>query len=202
MTPRSRIAPAVAAAVLGASLAAAARPSFGEAATYALDPEHATVAFLVPHIGFAKVLGQFREVEGSFRFDEAAGELSDIEIVVQTESVTTGHEGRDRHLRSADFLDSDRFPRMRFVAASARRTGERTFDIEGELELRGVTRPLTLHATWNKSADYPIGNRAYVTGASARGVVKRSDYGMTYALDNGWVGDEVEILIEIEARRR
>src|SRR5690606_31096662 len=85
MTPRSRIAPAVAAAVLGASLAAAARPSFGEAATYALDPEHATVAFLVPHIGFAKVLGQFREVEGSFRFDEAAGELSDIEIVVQTE---------------------------------------------------------------------------------------------------------------------
>ncbi|HEX6998971.1 MAG TPA: YceI family protein [Gammaproteobacteria bacterium] len=202
MSLQKRTAASVAAALIGAWLAAAPSPSLGDAATYELDPEHATVAFLVPHIGFAKVLGRFREVEGSFRFDEAAGELSDIDIVVETDSVTTGHEDRDRHLRSADFLDSDRFPRMRFTAAAARRTGERTFDIEGELELRGVTRPLTLQATWNKSADYPIGDRAYVTGASARGALKRSDYGMTYALDNGWVGDEVEIVVELEARRR
>lgn len=202
MSLRVRIAASIAATVIGGWLAAAPSPSLAETADYELDPEHTTVAFLVPHIGFANVLGQFREVEGSFRFDEAAGALSDIDIVVETDSVTTLHEDRDRHLRSADFLDSDRFPRMRFTAARARRTGERTFDIEGELELRGVTRPLTLHATWNKSADYPIGDRAYVTGASLRGAVKRSDYGMTYALENGWVGDEVEIVIELEARRR
>lgn len=202
MSLRARVAASVVAAVIGGWLAAAPSPSLAEAATYELDPEHTTVAFLVPHIGFAKVLGQFREVEGSFRFDEVAGELSDIDIVVATGSVTTLHEDRDRHVRSADFLDSDRFPHMRFTAAGARRTGERTFDIEGQLELRGVTRPLTLHATWNKSADYPIGERAFITGASARGVLKRSDYGMTYALDNGWVGDEVEIVIELEARRR
>jgi polyisoprenoid-binding protein YceI len=190
-----RLGPAVAAALL-AGLAARAEP-----ARYELDPEHTTVAFLVSHAGYASVLGYFGDVQGSFAFDEAAGQLADVAVTVETASVSTHHEDRDEHLRSRDFLDSRKFPEMRFTAAGARRTGERTFEIDGELELNGRTAPLTLTATWNKSADYPFGN-AYVIGVSARGRFARSAFGMSYGVENGFVGDEVEVIVEFEARRQ
>jgi polyisoprenoid-binding protein YceI len=89
---------------------------------------------------------------------------------------------------------------MTFTASSAQRSGERTFTVTGELTLLGRTRPLTLAATLNKLAPYPIGNRAEVVGVSARGSLKRSEFGMTYGVADNLVGDEVEIIIEIEAR--
>ncbi len=69
-------------------------------------------------------------------------------------------------------------------------------------ELRGVVKPLILLATLNKSAAYPIGDKAHVMGVSVRGALKRSDFGMTYSVENGWVGDTVELIIELEARRQ
>jgi polyisoprenoid-binding protein YceI len=173
-----------------------------ESARYEIDPEHAVVAFMVEHIGFARVLGSFIEVEGSYVFDEAAGALSDVRVAVHTASVSSHHKERDEHLRSDDFLDVAAYPEMTFAADSARRISDREFEISGELSLLGVTRPLTLRATWNKSGDYPIGRNAYAMGVSARGVLQRGDFGMDYAIDNGWVGDEVEIIIELEARRQ
>ena len=90
---------------------------------------------------------------------------------------------------------------MTFTATSAKALGNDRYTIDGQLELRGVTRPLTLEATLNKSAPYPIGDKAFVMGVSARGSLKRSDFGMTYAVENGLVGDTVELIIEFEARR-
>jgi len=171
-------------------------------ATYRLDPDHVALGFTVSHIGFAGVLGTFAGVEGSFVFDDATGEISDVDVVVETASVDSRHGERDEHVRSRDFLDVRRFPTMTFTAASGRRTGERTFELSGELELLGQRRPLTLEATWNKSGDYPIGRGVYVIGVSARGTLKRSDWGMSYGVDNGLVGDEVEIIVELEARRQ
>lgn len=173
-----------------------------EPARYEIDAEHVTVAFLVEHLGYAKVLGRFREIEGSYRFDEETGTVSDVSVSVDTDSVLTDHRRRDRHLRSDDFLDTDRYPAMTFIADSARRTGEKTFEVAGSLELLGVTRPLVLNATWNRSSEHPLESGEYAMGVSARGSLKRSDYGMTYSVENGWVGDTVEILIEFEARRR
>ena len=176
-------------------------PLRAEPATYTLDPEHVTVGFLVAHVGYAKVLGQFLKVRGSYRFDDATGELGDVSIIVDTASVSTNHEERDEHLRSRDFLSSKSFPEMTFTSATARPIGEGTFEIEGQLALRGETHPLKLTATVNKSAEYPFGGNAYVMGVSARGSLKRSDYGIVYGVENGWVGDEVEIIVEFEARR-
>jgi polyisoprenoid-binding protein YceI len=187
---------------LVAGLLVAPAGAFSSPARYTIDPEHVTVGFLVSHIDFARVLGVFGDVEGTFEFDEDTGELSNISVVVATASVSTHHEDRDNHLRSGDFLDSRRFPEMTFTAATAKRTGDRTFEIVGELELRGQRRPLTLEATWNKSGDYPLARNAYAVGVSARGTLSRRDFGITYALDNGWVGDTVEIIIELEARRQ
>lgn len=183
------------------STAPAAR---AEAARYALDPEHLSIAFLVDHIGYAKVIGQFGKASGSYHFDEASVTLTDLKIEIETESVNTHHRKRDDHLRGADFLDVRKHPKMIFTAAGAERQGDRDFVINGELELLGRRQPVTLTARWNKSATYEIGGltRPYVMGVSARGSFRRSGFGMTYGVDNGWVGDEVQLLIEFEARRQ
>jgi len=188
-------------AILVCCLLTPALPARAEAARYELDPEHLTVAFLVDHIGYAKVLGMFRAARGSYSFDEASAALSNVRIEVDTLSVFSNFAKRDQHLKSADFLNSAEFPRMVFTAASAKRTGERSFEIAGQLELVGRSQPLTLTATWNKSGVSPI-DKDYRMGVSARGSFKRSSYGMNYAVGNGWVGDEVPLIIEFEAVRK
>ena len=184
-----------------ALLAAAAAPARAEPARYELDPDHITMGFLVDHLGYAKVLGVFRAARGSYSFDEASGALSNVRIEVDTQSVFTNQAKRDQHLKSADFLNSSEFPRMVFTASSAKRTGDKGFEIAGQLELLGRAQPLTLNATWNKSGVSPI-DQSYVMGVSARGSFKRSSYGMKYGVDNGWVGDEVPLIIEFEAKRK
>jgi polyisoprenoid-binding protein YceI len=183
------------------ALAALAGRATAEPARYELDPDHLTIAFLVEHIGYAKTLGVFGSASGGYTFDEATGTLSAVRVEVETNSVDTHHDARDRHLTSRDFLDSGTHPTMTFTAESARRTGERTFVVTGQLELLGASRPLTLEATLNKSAPYPIGARTEVMGVSLRGALKRGEFGMTYGVADGLVGDTVEILIELEARR-
>ncbi|GIX26009.1 MULTISPECIES: YceI family protein [Caldimonas] len=175
-----------------------------QAPRYVLDAEHLSIGFLVDHIGYAKVLGLFREARGSYRFDEATGTLSEVRIEVDTDSVFTNHRARDNHLRSAQFLNVKEYPRMVFTAEGAKRVGERLYEINGQLELLGQRQPLTLRATWNKSNVYEIPGqgRPYVMGVSARGSFKRSAFGMNYAVANGWVGDDVELIIEFEARRQ
>jgi polyisoprenoid-binding protein YceI len=186
-------------------LAAAAAPAWAQSARYEIDPEHFSVGFLVDHIGYAKVLGMFRTAKGSFQFDEKSGAVSDVRIEVDTTSVFTNHRKRDDHLKGPDFLNSGEFPRMIFTAAQARRTADRDYTLDGQLELLGKTQPVTMKARWNKSSQYEMStifSKAYVTGASVRGSFKRSAFGMRYGLDNGWVGDDVELMIEFEARRQ
>jgi polyisoprenoid-binding protein YceI len=192
-------------AALAASSPLLMTSAHAQAARYELDPDHTTVAFLVDHIGYAKVLGMFRSARGSYRFDEATATLSEVRIEVETASVFSNQRKRDDHLKGPDFLNSGEFPRMVFTATGAKRTGDKTFDISGQLELLGKSQPLTLQATWNKSAESPLGGplgKPYVMGVSARGSFKRSAYGMTYAVANGWVGDEVPLIIEFEAVRK
>ena len=178
-----------------------------EPVRYELDPEHLTVAFLVGHIGYANTLGFFREANGSYAYDEATGEVSDVRVVVATASVYTAHEKRDEHLRGNDFLDVERHPQMVFTAQRARPVEGNRYRIEGELELLGRKAPVVLDATLNKTAEYPIGGgllrgKPFVQGVSARGSFERSDFGMEYAIANGLVADEVELIIEFEARKQ
>lgn len=187
--------------VLAPVLALAALPARAEPARYVIDPDHTVVAFLVSHIGYEKVLGRFTEVSGGYRFDEAAPSLSDLEVTIAAASVDTGHEARDEHLRGKDFFDVAAHPEIRFAMTGAEQTGPRGGRVTGDLTLRGVTRPVTLEVTWNKTGPYPFGD-SYVTGISARTSLKRSDFGMTYGVADGLVGDEVELIIEAEAIRQ
>jgi polyisoprenoid-binding protein YceI len=189
-------------AILLACLAGS--PAAAQAARFEIDPEHLSIGFLVSHIGYANVLGLFRAASGSYSYDEKTGNLSDVRIEVESGSVFTNHRKRDDHLKGPDFLNSGEFPKMVFTAANARRTGDRTFELDGNLELLGRALPMTLQATMNKLAQYEMGTfrKPYVMGVSARGAFKRSAYGMSYGIDNGWVGDEVSLIVEFEARRR
>ena len=195
MAPRS--------ALLGALLLAALQsvPAAAAPAEYRIDPEHLAIGFLVDHIGYARVLGQFLEARGSFVFDEETRTLSDLEVTIAADSVFTNHTDRDGHLRGDDFLAVDDHPTIAFVGRSAEATGPRTGRVTGDLTILGVTNPVTLDVTWNKSGPYPFGD-TYVLGVSASTVVQRSAFGMTYAVDNGWVGDDVEVVIELEAIRQ
>jgi polyisoprenoid-binding protein YceI len=194
------------AAVALFALAFIAGPARAAPERYQLDPEHTSVGFLVDHVGYAKVLGLFRTVSGSYRFDEQTGALTDLRIEIDAASVYTAHDKRDEHLRGRDFLDAKRHPKLVYTATSARRTGERTWVVDGQLELLGQRRPVTLNVTWNKSAPYPLPlaplQRSVVMGVSARGSFRRSAFGMDYAVENGWVGDEVALIVEFEARRQ
>lgn len=172
-------------------------------ARYQIDPDHFSVGFLVDHLGYAKVLGMFRESSGSYAFDEKTGALSDVRLVIDAQSVNTGHRGRDRHLAGPDFLNAGEFREIVFTSATAKRTGERTFVVEGQLQMVGKAQPVTLNVTWNKSGKYELpGTDAYVMGVSARGSFKRSTFGMSYGLANNWVGDAVDLIVEFEAKRK
>ncbi|KZD12520.1 YceI family protein [Oceanibaculum pacificum] len=174
---------------------------------YRIDSEHMAIGFLVQHIGYASTLGQFREAEGGFTFDEQARTLTDLKVSIKTASVYTAHEKRDEHLRKADFLNVAKYPEMTFVMTRAEPTGARTGKVTGDLTLLGVTKPVTLDVTWNKSGEYPFGGGVlgkpnYVTGISARGSFKRSDFGMDYGVADGLVGDDIQLIIELEAIRQ
>lgn len=175
-------------------------PAQAEPRRWRIDPEHFAIAFEAMHIGYSKVLGQFLKAEGHFVFDETTRTLHEAEIRVDAKSVFTNHEARDGHLRAADFLDAEAHPTITFKMTRAIPKDEKTGVVEGELTLRGKTLPLSVEVTLNKIGKYPWGEN-YVIGVSARTVVKRSLWGSTYAVENGWVADEIPIQIELEAIR-
>lgn len=168
---------------------------------YVIDPQHLTIGFLVEHVGFAKVFGRFSEAEGHFDFDETRGEIANVRVVVKTASVDTTVEPRDRHLRSADFLNVEKFPEMVYESNGGTLV-DRKATIEGTLTLIGTSRPIRLDVTWNKSGRSPLPGEPYVVGMSLRGSFRRSEFGMTYGVADALVGDEVELLIEVEAQRQ
>ena len=169
---------------------------------YVIDPNHMAIIFFVSHLGFAETAGQFTRAEGSFVFDDAKPSVSDIEIKIDAASVDTHHPARDEHLRKEDFLWVEKFPEITFRGTAAQQTGPRTGLIQGDLTIRGVTKPVVLDVTWNKSGAYPFGDQHWAAGFSAQTQIKRSDFGMTYAVAGGLVGDNVDIILEFEAIRQ
>ena len=170
---------------------------------YIIDKSHFSIGFLVEHVGYAKTLGMFRDIDGSYIHDVKNKKINDINIVINTDSVFTNDEKRDEHLRSPDFLHVDKYPEMVFKATDIKINNDETI-INGNLTLLGITRPLVLTGKINKIGKYPFGGiiKPYVMGISAKGIIKRSDHAMMYAIKDNLVGDEIELIIEFEARRQ
>lgn len=166
---------------------------------YVIDESHFSLGFMVEHAGYAKTLGMFKKISGSFLYDEDKKLLSNVEITIDTSSVFTNHEKRDAHLRSPDFLDVEKFPIMTFKADN-NDLNINPNKVAGELTLLGVSREIVLNATINKIKEYPFGFiKPIVMGVSATASFNRSDFGMNYAIGDEGVGNQIDLIIEFEA---
>ncbi|MFW6693614.1 YceI family protein [Streptomyces sp. MAR4 CNX-425] len=164
--------------------------------TWTIDPVHSDISFVVRHLGVAKVRGTFDHVEGTIVTHEDPLQ-SEVSAVIQTTSVNTRNDTRDNHVRSTDFLDVDGYPEMKF-----RSTGIREKDgdylIDGDLTLRGITRPVTLEAEIGGFAGTgPEGKP--VVGFSASTEISRTDFGVTGGAAGAGVSDTIKITLDIEA---
>lgn len=172
-------------------------------AKWTVDVSHSEIGFSVKHMMIAKVKGTFHGFEASIEADPADLTTADIEFAIDLSSVDTRNADRDNHLKSADFFDIEKHPKLLFKATKIVRTDDDEYDITGDVTLHGVTRSETFSATFEGVGKDPWGNEK--AGFSATGSLKRSDYGLTYnaALETGGVliGDEVKIAIEIEAAK-
>ncbi|NUB05444.1 YceI family protein [Azospirillum sp. Vi22] len=163
---------------------------------YKLDPAHTAVVFIVDHLGFAKAMGRFNTFAGELSFDKDAADKSSLSVTIDTTSVDTNHAKRDEHLKSPDFFNAKEFPKMTFKSTKIETTGDKTGKLHGDLTLLGVTKPVVLDVTFNKDGVSPASKQETV-GFSARGTIKRSDFGMKYGVPN--IGDDIQIIIESEA---
>jgi len=168
-------------------------------ATWTIDPAHTEVGFEVRHMMFAKVRGRFTDLEGTLRI-APAGEESSASVVIQAASIDTGQADRDKHLRSADFFDVEKFPELTFEGTGIRSTdGDLT--LAGDLTIRDITRPVELKVEESGRGLDPWGKERVGFTASVK--IDRGDYGLTWnqALETGGilVGDEVKIVIELQA---
>lgn len=175
--------------------------AMAEPRKFIVDDEHFSIVFEIMHIGYAPVMGMFREVEGQFVYDEEARELKSGQLVFQSDSVFTNHKKRDEHVRNEDFLISEEYPEITYTVTGFETTGENTGKVTGDLEMLGQTRPVVLDVTLNKSAVYPFGHEEYTLGISASTTLKRSEWRMTYGIDQAMVGDEVTLRFGFEAIR-
>ncbi|WP_425087916.1 YceI family protein [Stappia sp.] len=191
----------LAALALVAAWIAPADPARADPRDFRIDPAHFSIVFNADHIGYGPTWGLFLKGEGSFTYDEETRTLSDLTVTIPADSVFSNNERRDEHLRSDDFLSAEAHPDITFQMTSNAEETPRSGTVTGDLTLRGVTRPVTLDVTLNKVGPYPFGG-TYVIGISATTTLKRSDFGMTYAVENGLVGDEVPIRIDLEAIRQ
>lgn len=165
---------------------------------YNFDPSHAKVGFEVAHMVISNVEGRFNKFDGSL---EAGKKLSDlkIEATIDVNSVTTEDGERDKHLKSADFFDAEKFPKMTFVSTKISGTDKKLV-IHGKLTIKDVTKDVVLNGTLSKEIKDPWGNqRVAITGKTK---INRKDYGLNFnkvAEFGPVVGDEVTINISTEA---
>lgn len=190
-----------------AAAAAEAPAVTAPAGPYELDLGHSSLIFKVNHVGVSNYTARFTDFDAQLQFDPANPERSSVTAAIDAASIETDYPDPktdfDGLLRGKDFLAADAFPQMTFRSTKVERTGPRTARITGDLAFRGVTRPVTLEATFN--GGYPAGGMD-PTGArigfSATGALKRSEFGMKAGIpapgSQMGVGDLVQVIIEAE----
>jgi polyisoprenoid-binding protein YceI len=170
------------------------------AADYKIDKEgqHAFVNFKISHLGYSWLYGTFKDFDGSFSFDAAKPEASKVQIELKTASVDSNHAERDKHLRSADFLNVAKHPTATFASTGVKSTGEGTADISGNLTLNGVTKPVVIAAKFIGEGQDPWGG--YRAGFEGSTKLKLKDCDIQK--DLGPASQEVELIISVEGVRQ
>ncbi|GMA52201.1 polyisoprenoid-binding protein [Alicyclobacillus contaminans] len=173
-------------------------------ANWAIDVAHSNIEFSVKHMMFSTVRGSFKQFDATVVADPEDLTSAEIEFTIDVASIDTGNNDRDVHLRSADFFDVEKFPKITFQATQIVKTGADQYDVTGDLTLHGVTRSETFKVTFEGQGKDPWGNEK--VGFSAQGKLNRSDYGLTWnaALETGGVlvSDQVKFELDIQAAKQ
>lgn len=171
------------------------------AATYTLDPAHTTIGFKVKHLMITNVKGGFEKFKGIIVIDEKDITKSKVDVTIEIASINTGIEKRDQHLRSGDFFDALKHPKMTFVSTKVEKAGIDKLNVYGNLTIRGVKKFVVL-AVDGPTAEIKSPQGIAKRGASATTKVNRQDFGVSWnkSLDSGGVvvGDEILITIDAE----
>ena len=163
--------------------------------SYTVEPGHTYPHFEINHLGFSTMHGRFGATSGKIVLDTAARSGS-IDITIDATSIDTGHAKRDTNLRSEEFFNVGKFPTLAYKATRLKFTGDKLTGADGELTLLGVTRPVSLALTSFNCGPHPM-NKRQMCGANATATIKRSDFGLSSHVPA--IGDEVKIIIEVEA---
>lgn len=170
-----------------------------EVGTWAIDPAHTRLGFVARHLMVSKVRGSFASFTGTI---DVADELtqSQVDVTIDTASITTGAEDRDNHLRSGDFFDVEDFPTMKFKSTEIKDLGDGKYEVIGDLTIKDVTKPVTLDTTYLGIISDPWGNGKALLEAST--TIDREEWGLTWnaPLETGGVLVSKEVTIELEVQ--
>ena len=171
------------------------------AGDYTLDLTHTRIGFSARHAMVTTVRGQFNEFEGTAHIDTANPAGSAAKVTIKTASITTGQADRDGHLRSADFFDVETYPEITFVATAVERVDATTWEVTGDLTIKGVTNPVTVEFESTGSARDPFGNLR--VGFEGAATINRKDWGLTWnaALETGGVlvSEKIKLDFDVSA---
>ena len=162
---------------------------------YGLDKTHGYITISYNHLGFSNPHVGFDSFEVSLDADAENPESSNVEVLIDATSINSRVEVFNGHLNGGNFFDTANHPEITFVSTGITSTGENTFDISGDLTIKGITKPVTLNATINKAADHPMRGVPTI-GVTAIAQVLRSEWGLSRAVPV--VSDEVSIFIDVE----
>ena len=166
--------------------------------TYTLDPSHTRIGFLARHAMVTKVRGSFNEFEGTVVIDGADLSRSSATVTIDASSIDTRNAQQDEHLRSNDFLALAEYPEITFASTDIRQIDDATFEVTGDLTIKGVTNQITVPFEFEGASTDPFGNQRI--GFDGKVTINRKDYGLTWnaALETGGVLVSDKIVLEFE----
>ena len=168
--------------------------------TYQVDPVHSSAEFKIRHMGVSNVTGRFTDLSGTVTLDAASDAKNAVQMEVKTASIDTSNEQRDKHLKSADFFNAEKFPTMTFKSTSFKKSDGATYEVKGDFTLLGVTKPVTAKVEQIGTGKGKDGKP--LVGFETSFTIKRSDFGMNKMLGDSMIGDEVKITVAVECGKK
>lgn len=172
----------------------------GFSQNWAADKNHSKLGFEVTHLMVTDVDGSFKNFDITINGSKDDFTDAEISVTADINSINTDNENRDKHLKSGDWFDAEKFPSLAFKSTSIKKVDAKNYKLAGNLTMHGVTKPVVLDVTLNGIGTNPM-NKKQVAGFKIRGTIKRTDFGIAAGTPSAVVSDEVNIIANVEANK-